>query len=143
MKRKKRCRWCLMWFIPHHRLKDRQVSCGDPACRRQQKLLSHRCWKKKERQVYRQNQKDWQKHHPHYWRLYRNTHPEYAFRNRAQSRIRKFYSKIGLQKRIDILDITDKSMEYWHLPRFAKQTRSLTPLLWAYERGHESTAPDP
>jgi hypothetical protein len=42
-----------------------------------------------------------------------------------------------LQKRIDILQVTEKTMEYWNLPRFAKRPRSLCPLIWAYSAPHE------
>jgi hypothetical protein len=44
-----------------------------------------------------------------------------------------------LQKRIDILQVTEKQMEYWSLAHFAKQPRSLIPLLWVYQGTHELT----
>ena len=33
--RKRPCRVCKRWFIPHPRLKDRQKTCGDRQCQRQ------------------------------------------------------------------------------------------------------------
>ncbi len=33
--RKRPCRVCKRWFIPHPRLKDRQKTCGDQQCQRQ------------------------------------------------------------------------------------------------------------
>ena len=33
--RKRPCRVCKRWFIPHPRLKDRQKTCGDPQCQRE------------------------------------------------------------------------------------------------------------
>ena len=33
--RKRPCRVCKRWFIPHPRLKDRQKTCGSPQCRRE------------------------------------------------------------------------------------------------------------
>ena len=30
--RKRPCRVCKRWFVPHPRLKDRQKTCGDPQC---------------------------------------------------------------------------------------------------------------
>lgn len=134
---KRQCAWCPRWFFSDRRLKERQRSCGSPECKRQQKLLSHQCWKKRERAAYRQNQKDWQKSRPTYWQEYRKKNPEYVERNRIQSRIRKSSLKLGLQKRIDILELTENTMEYWNLPRFAKSTQWLVPLLWAYTGPHE------
>lgn len=137
--KKRRCRWCPKWFIADMRLKERQKSCGSPECKRQQKLESHRCWKRREREAYRQNQRDWQKNHPTYWKEYREKKPAYVGRNRVQSRLRKSFLKTGLQKRIDILEVTEKTMEYWNLPRFAKSTRWLVPLWWAYTSPHEQS----
>ena len=33
--RKRPCRVCKRWFIPHPRVKDRQKTCGNPSCRQQ------------------------------------------------------------------------------------------------------------
>ena len=33
--RKRPCRVCKRWFIPHPRLKDRQKTCGSPQCQRE------------------------------------------------------------------------------------------------------------
>ncbi len=33
--RKRPCRVCKRWFIPHPRLKDRQKTCGDSQCQRE------------------------------------------------------------------------------------------------------------
>jgi len=33
--RKRPCRICKRWFIPHPRLKDRQKTCGNPSCRQE------------------------------------------------------------------------------------------------------------
>jgi hypothetical protein len=32
---KRPCRICRRWFIPHPRVKDRQMTCGDPRCKRE------------------------------------------------------------------------------------------------------------
>ncbi len=34
--KKRPCSICRRWFMPHPRLKDRQRTCGDPECRREQ-----------------------------------------------------------------------------------------------------------
>lgn len=33
--RKRPCRICRRWFMPNPRLKDRQMTCGDPGCKRE------------------------------------------------------------------------------------------------------------
>ena len=137
--REKKCCWCPKFFDPDVRLKERQRSCGSAECKRKQKLSSHRHWKKNNRQTYLENQRDWQKNHPDYWKEYRKKNVKYAERNRVQSRIRKRLLKLGLQKRIDILEVTEKTMEYWNLPQFAKHPRSLVPILWAYDGVHGNT----
>ena len=135
--KEKKCLWCPKKFYPEDRLKERQKSCGSSDCKRKQNLLGQRLWKKREREDYRQDQKDWRRDHPDYWKSYRKEHPKYTERNRIQSRIRWRQSRQTLQKKLDILEVTGKQMKYWNLPRFAKDTRSLVPLLWAYADAHE------
>lgn len=134
--RKRRCLWCPIRFVPQHRLGCRQRSCGGAACKRKQKRLSQHRWQKKDRADYQQAQRDWRGKRPDYWQSYRSEHPDYVARNRIQSRIRWLESQRTLQKRIDILEVTEKTMEYWNLTHFAKRPRSLFPLTWAYTVPH-------
>lgn len=145
MRKKACCPWCSDSFTPHPRLGSRQKCCGQPDCTKKQKNQSHQTWKQKNREDYLQGQKDWRKAHPDYWHTYRLAHPEYTDRNRTQSKVRKALSvaKIGLQKRIDILQVTEKQLVLWSLPRFAKQSRSLTPYLYAKSRIASSGACGP
>lgn len=133
MVRNRKCPWCHKWFSPHPRLRDRQKSCGRKICKQKQKRLSQKNWQRQNRIRFLKGLSDWGKAHRHYWKKYREEHPAYEKRNRFQSKIRWAQSKHTLQKRIDILQVTDKSVKYWNLPLFAKETRSLTPLLWAYD----------
>lgn len=135
--RERKCPWCQKWFEPHPRLKDRQKSCGHSECKRKQKRLSQRNLQRRDRAAYQLAQRDWRGKTPDYWKIYRKEHPDYAERNRLQSKIRWQQSKLTLQKRIDILELTENIMEYWHLPLFAKRPRSIYPLLWAYTAPHE------
>lgn len=135
--REKKCLWCSILFSPNHRLKGRQRSCGGDDCKRRQNRLGQRRWKKREREDYRRDQRDWRMDHPDYWKAYRKGHPAYTERNRIQSQLRWRLSRQTLQKKLDILEVTEKTMEYWNLPRFAKETRSLTPLLSVYTSPHE------
>lgn len=141
-RKRKRCHWCQKVFIPNPRLKERQMSCGEPECKGEQKRSSHRQWKVKEKDAYVQNQRDWRKNNPDYWREYRASHPEYVVRNREQTRIRKSLRRLGLQKRIDILQLSEKQMEFWDVRRFAKSSRSLLPLFHAYRLRHEHLSRD-
>lgn len=133
MNSKRVCPWCKRLFSPNPRLGPRQKCCGSPACKKKQKALSQSRWVAKNKKVYTDGQCDWRKNHPDYWKKYRASHPVYVANNRAQSRIRKAFtlSKTGLQKRIDILQLPDNQPSLWNLSRFAKQSRSLFPILFA------------
>lgn len=139
MNQQKKCLFCGRSFFPHPRLGQRQKSCGGNDCKRKQKRLSQQFWQKREHADYQQAQRDWRSQHPDYWKSYRKGHPAYVKRNRTQTRIRKKLRKGGLQKRIDILQVIEKQMKPWKLGPFAKQNRSLAPLLWVYKSRHEHT----
>lgn len=136
------CPWCLKNFAPHPRLGARQKCCGWVDCRKKQKNLSHKQWKFHNIEIYRANQRDWHEAHPDYWRSYRLAHPEYVERNRRQTKARKHLplTDKSLQKRIDILQLTEINAVSWSIPRFAKSPRSLTLPLSAYVFRHESIA---
>jgi hypothetical protein len=127
------CPWCLQSFRPNPRLRDRQKSCGQPACKKKQKNHSHARWKKQNAELYQAGQKDWRAQNSDYWKNYRASHPQYTANNRNQSKLRKALSwqSTGLQKRIDILQLTENNTLFWNIPRFAKSPRSLIPLLFA------------
>lgn len=133
MRSKHVCPWCKRHFLPNPRLGHRQKCCGSPTCKKKQKELCQSCWVAKNKKVYADGQQDWQKTHPDYWKKYRASHPAYVIRNRAQSQIRKAFalSKTGLQKRIDILQLYDIQSDLWDINRFAKENRSLIPILFA------------
>lgn len=130
--------WCGKSFKPHPRLKERQKSCGDHDCKRQQKRLSQRLLQKLDPD-YKQSQRDWRAHHPGYWKAYRQDHPAYAQRNRIQSKIRWRQLKLTLQNRIDILELHENIMKPWYVSHFAKRPRSIHPMIWAYSSPHETS----
>lgn len=103
MKLKRICPWCKRSFSPHPRLGTRQKCCGDAACRKKQKALSHSRWIARNKKVYKDGQRDWRQSHSDYWKNYRASHPAYVTNNRLQSRARKAMSisKIGLQNNPD------------------------------------------
>jgi hypothetical protein len=52
---KRPCRICKRWFAPNPRLKDRQKTCGDPACRREWHRRKCRQWNKKNPDYFKAN----------------------------------------------------------------------------------------
>ena len=85
----KRCACCGQTFLPRPQAPN-QTYCSLPECQRARK----RQWQQSKLRTdpdYRGNQLDaqraWFKRHPDYWRTYRDTHPEYAERNRDRQRV--------------------------------------------------------
>jgi len=83
---RQRCPFCRRWFHPHPRLKQQQVTCGRPECRRQQKRRSNQRWRAGNPNYFRgvyplQKQKYGTR--AEYMRLYRQQHPDYVRRNAA------------------------------------------------------------
>jgi hypothetical protein len=86
----KRCLACGDPLPLNSRVPD-QSYCSRPACQRERRKL----WQRERRQLdptYRENQAQaqtaWAQGHVDYWRRYRDQHPEYVDRNRAQQRAR-------------------------------------------------------
>ena len=77
---RRRCPFCRRWFDPHPRLKQRQKTCGQRDCRRQQKRKSNEQWRRENpayfRGVYPQ-QKEKYGTRSDYRRHYRQQHPDY------------------------------------------------------------------
>ena len=113
--RKKRRCVCGAEFVPNPRLKERQKTCGSEECKRRQNLLAQKFWKKKESIVYRQGQIDWRNGcEDGYFKLWRADHPEYVVRNRIFTRVRKslLKRKVGLQRKLDILQLFEKQVKF-------------------------------
>lgn len=134
------CHWCSESFRPHPRLANRQKCCGSADCRKKQKSFCQARWKSKNKLCSLENQQNWRKANPSYWRDYRDSHPDYTSKNREQTRLRKKLSlvKTGLQRRIDVLQLPVNQGFLWDVPRFAKCPRSHTPQLYAKSLIHDS-----
>ena len=95
---RRRCPFCRRWFHPHPRLKQRQVTCGRPECRRQRKRESDQQWRTENpdyfRSVYSQ-QKAKYGTRAEYMRHYRQQHPDYVRRNAAL--VRKWRQQLRQQ----------------------------------------------
>jgi hypothetical protein len=53
--KKRPCRICRRWFLPNARLKDRQMTCGDPACKREWHRKKCQEWNRANRDYFRAN----------------------------------------------------------------------------------------
>lgn len=138
MGRHRSCLFCSRKYVPHPRLGERQKTCGNPDCKKKQNQLCQKLWKSQNRDACRENQKNWSQASPGYWQTYRANHPVYTERNRRQTALRKQMLGLGLQRKLDILEVSITTCDLWNLRRFAKETRSLTPLFYAYAFRHES-----
>ena len=86
MPQRRRCPFCRRWFHPHPRLKQRQKTCGRPACRREQKRKSNQQWRNRNPDYFRGAyglQKEVYGARADYKRHYRQQHPDYVRRNAA------------------------------------------------------------
>lgn len=52
---KRPCRICRRWFAPNPKLKDRQMTCGDPACKREWHKKTCRQWNRENQDYFRAN----------------------------------------------------------------------------------------
>lgn len=81
-----RCCVCRHWFIVNPRVKQRQKTCGQPACRQELKRRSNRCWRSRHLDYFRgcyPQQKQVYGTRADYKRRYRQQHPDYVRRNAA------------------------------------------------------------
>jgi hypothetical protein len=93
----KRCLACGDALPLSSRVPD-QSYCARPECQRERRKL----WQRERRQLdgdYRDKQskaqKAWSQTHADYWSRYRELHPEYVERNRAQQQIRNAFQRKG------------------------------------------------
>lgn len=53
--KKRPCRICKRWFMPNPRLKDRQMTCGDPGCKKEWHRRKCSEWNRKNTDYFRAN----------------------------------------------------------------------------------------
>jgi hypothetical protein len=53
--KKRPCRICRRWFLPNARVKDRQMTCGDPTCKREWHRRKCQQWNRANRDYFRAN----------------------------------------------------------------------------------------
>ena len=90
--RKKKCRFCGVWFQPDPRSGSRQIRCSSPACAQERKKHTQSKWHHEKNPTYfhgrYENTKEWLSEHPGYLKEYRQSHPEYRRKNRERQKIR-------------------------------------------------------
>lgn len=119
MKRKK-CKFCHVSFTPNPRSRDRQKTCGKPACQKALKAVALRRWRRKNPEHYQQDYarlKDWLAERPGYLQTYRQTHPEYAAKNRTaqKQRDRRKKSRLDIETQLKI-QLPDMVDQLWQNP---------------------------
>ena len=122
----RQCDSCKSRFHPHPRLGTRQKTCGKASCRKQHRAgyrRQYRILNPQANQEYESKRRSLRA--PDFWPKYRETHPAYAQRNRAQSRLRKKLKKCGLQRQLDIVQLVDPPEKLDQVVRFATSHRSL------------------
>lgn len=122
MKREK-CPYCRSLFIPHPRVKDRQKTCGSPACQKALKAQNNARWREENSDCCRHDYprvKQWLDRHPGYLKRYRESHPEYVRKNREAQRLRDRKRKIHLDIQAKIRNQPPEiTNELWNLSHSA------------------------
>lgn len=86
MPNRRRCPYCRRLFTPDPRLKERQKTCGQPECRREQKRQCDERWRLQHPDYFRgmyPHQKETYGTRAQYRKQYRKENPDYVRRNAA------------------------------------------------------------
>lgn len=122
----RQCVSCKSQFHPHPRLGTRQKTCGKDSCQRKHRAGYRRNYRRENLQADQEYESKRRKNRPSdYWKKYREAHPTYTQRNRAQSQLRKKLKKVGLQRQLDIVQLIDPPEKLDALIGFATSHRSL------------------
>lgn len=138
----RRCAACGQLFRPHPQV-PRQSYCSVAPCQRERRKR----WQRDKLQQdpdYRDNQsraqRAWLDRNPHYWRNYRDEHPEYAERNRQQQRERSAAASVCAVAKMDewTVEITPLSVTCPCATPYCKEMTS-----WAKTRSIATVLPNP
>ena len=125
------CAHCRRLFAPNHRVKNQRY-CGQKECQRARK----RKWQKEKLATdpdYKANQRDcqaeWHRHHPGYYKKYRQDHPRYCQRNTVLQTCRN--AKRLMIAKMDALESApiNKPGAFYLLPLIAKMDASAQKVL--------------
>ena len=119
------CMICGELFSPDPRVRLTQKTCDKPSCRRERKRRADQAWRAKN-PGYSSGRagkaRSWARDYPDYCRQYRANHPDYAQKNRDQTRERMRASRLVFAKQDAIRRDPVGYLEALRpLPLFAKQ----------------------
>ncbi len=132
MKRKK-CPYCRTSFVANPRVKQRQKTCGKPACKKALKAENNVRWRQENPHCCYHDYprvKEWLDQHPGYLKGFRQSHPQYVQKNRQAQRLRDRRKKLHLDIQAQIKDqLPEITEQLWNLPHLDIQDEiSLKPL---------------
>lgn len=102
------CPFCGKSFIPHVRVGNRQKTCADLLCRKENHARYLRKWRRNNPEAEKQNRKKRTEiMGQDYWKKWRSRHPDYVLRNKilSKKRIRKL--RRCLQRKRDIWQLIE------------------------------------
>lgn len=121
-----RCSECRCSFRPHPRLKLRQKTCGKKSCQLRLRARQRRKYRRENPEAEKDcRDKCRESRGSGYWKRYRLNHPQATERNRLASRLRARLRRAGLQRQLDIAQVTDPPGYFALYLGFATSNRSL------------------
>ena len=119
------CVSCKNKFHPNVRLKERQKTCGTEACSKRHRSRYQRRWRKRNSAIESEYQEKRSKlRGKNFWKEFRKSHPESTNRNRILTKLRKRLRRIGLQRKLDIVEVVENPMKIVDFGEFATRHRS-------------------
>lgn len=145
---RKRCVYCHRWYEPDPRTRKQQLACKDPACRKLRHAAADRSWRIKRPGRHGENWKlkvrAWARNYPHYWRQYREAHPDYCERDNRRrvlsAKSARAFRKTDAMRQIAV----EKIQSIWDLGLSCSAKTDATArrvegimgyLLWTVEKG--------
>lgn len=121
-----RCSECKKSFRPNPRLKSRQKTCVERACQLNHRARYRKRYRGENIVAEREYQDKAKASRPaQFWKDYRKSHPQSSERNRSNSKLRKKLAGAGLQRQLDIVQVTDPLGYFDLFVGFTRSHRSL------------------
>ena len=79
--KKKKCPYCVSYFIPNPKVGDRQKTCGNHTCQKELKRENNKRWRRENTDYFKNEYprfQEWLHKYPDYLKQYREEHPEYV-----------------------------------------------------------------
>lgn len=113
-RRRKRCCFCGILFLPNPRLKGKQIACAKKNCQKARKKRNQENWLKPQPDYFKRrypNTKRWLEDHPGYLAEYRKRNPEYVQHDneaRKKRHLRAKKARADIQVAISLQDSISK-----------------------------------